>query len=175
MKAMRGIMCRHRQPPRQAMPLLRDDLFALLTAMGNNLRDVRDYALLLIGFAGGFRRSELVGLDKEDVELIAEGLVQLKTLQGRPMRARPPSRGPTRPWCPVQTLDDWLRQSNASSGTLFRRINRQGHMLERLSGEAVSLIIKARVAAAGLSPDWYSGHNLRAGSQLGSVLIKGFR
>jgi DNA invertase Pin-like site-specific DNA recombinase len=64
---MRGIMRRHRQPPRQAKPLLRDQLFDVLTKTGIELRDVRDRALLLIGFAGGFRRSELVGLDTEDI------------------------------------------------------------------------------------------------------------
>jgi integrase len=163
---MRGIMRRHRQPPRQAKPLLRDELFVVLGAMGNDLKDVRDRTLLLIGFAGGFRRSELVGLDSEDVEQVAQGLVvnlrRSKTDQCGIGRQVAIPFGHSE-WCPVQSLSEWLRLSKISAGALFRRVDRHGHMLERLCGEAVSLIIKARTAAAGLSPDEYSGHSLRAG------------
>lgn len=163
---MRGIMRRHRRPPRQVKPLLRDDLFAVLAAMGDDLRDIRDRALLLIGFAGGFRRSELVGLDREDVEVVAEGLVinlrRSKTDQcGEGRQVAIPLGSSI--WCPVVGLHDWLRRSGISSGALFRRIDRHGHLLERLSGEVVSLVIKTHAAAAGFSADGYSGHSLRAG------------
>ena len=72
---MRGIRREHGSAQRQAKPLLRDDLFAVLAATGDGLKDIRDRALLVIGFAGGFRRSELVGLDCADIERVREGLV----------------------------------------------------------------------------------------------------
>jgi integrase len=163
---MRGIMRRHRQPPRQAKPLLRDQLFDVLTKTGVELRDVRDRALLLVGFAGGFRRSELVGLDIEDIEGVAEGLVirlrQSKTDQCGFGREVAIPYGHTR-WCPVVALHEWLLVSGINSGALFRRIDRHDHLLTRLSGEAVSLIVKARLSAAGMSSEGYSGHSLRAG------------
>jgi site-specific recombinase XerD len=59
---------------RQAIPLIKEDLFVVLEAMGSGLKDVRDRALLLLGFAGGFRRSELIGLNCDDVTLVRQGL-----------------------------------------------------------------------------------------------------
>ena len=163
---MRGIMRRHKAPPRQAKPLLRDELFAVLAQTGTDLKDVRDRALLLVGFAGGFRRSELVGLDKEDIEMVKEGLVihlrRSKTDQCGTGRQVAIPFGRTR-WCAVAALSEWLHRSEIESGALFRRIDRHGHLLARLSGEAVSLVIRSWLAAAGMAVDGYSGHSLRAG------------
>ena len=111
---MRGIMRRHKVPPRQAKPLLRNELFALLAQTGTGLKDVRDRALLLVGFAGGFRRSELVGLDKEDIEMVKEGLVihlrRSKTDQCGTGRQVAIPFGRTR-WCAVAALSEWLLKS----------------------------------------------------------------
>jgi integrase len=159
-------MRRHKVPPRQAKPLLRDELFAVLAQTGTDLKDVRDRALLLVGFAGGFRRSELVGLDKEDIEMVKEGLVihlrRSKTDQCGTGRQVAIPFGRTR-WCAVAALSEWLHRSAIESGALFRHIDRHGHLLTRLSGEAISLIIRSWLAAAGMPSDGYSGHSLRAG------------
>ena len=67
-------------------------------------------------------------------------------------------------WCPVAALDAWLAASGITEGAIFRPVDRHGHVQPaRLSGEAVSLVVRERVAAAGLDPARYSGHSLRAG------------
>ncbi len=96
---------------RQATPLIKEDLFLVLEAMGSRLKDVRDRALLLLGFAGGFRRSELIGLNCDDAITVRQGLEVIirrsKTDQigaGRKIGI-PHGRGK---WCPVAALDEWL-------------------------------------------------------------------
>jgi integrase len=133
----------------------------------DSLKDVRDRALLLIGFAGGFRRSELVGLDYGDVQHVRQGIIvrlqRSKTDQLGAGRKIGIPYGRSR-HCPVKLLDQWLTRSGITEGRLFRGLNRHGHLLAgQLSGEAVSLIIKERAAAAGFDPSGYSGHSLRAG------------
>jgi integrase len=67
-------------------------------------------------------------------------------------------------WCPVSALQDWLLRSGIEEGPVFRSVDRHGRVaVAGLSGEAVSLVVKSRVAAIGLDPDDYSGHSLRAG------------
>jgi integrase len=152
---------------RQATPLIKDDLFVVLEAMGSGLKDVRDRALLLIGFAGGFRRTELIGLNCDDVVQVRQGLVvtlrRSKTDQngaGRKMGI-PHGRGR---WCPVVALEQWLTASGISEGALFRPVDRHHRIAaKRLSGEAVCLVVRERVQAAGIDPGNYSGHSLRAG------------
>jgi integrase len=158
---MRGIA------QREAKPLLKEDLFRVLDAMGDSVKDARDRALLLIGFAGGFRRSELVGLDCADIEHIRQGVVitlrRSKTDQEGAGRKIGIPHGRTR-HCPVVALDNWLSISGIDHGPVFRPVDRHGRMAaERLSGEAVSLIVKERVAAAGIDVSGFSGHSLRAG------------
>jgi len=150
-----------------AKPLVRDDLFKVLDGMGASLTDCRDRALLLLGFAGALRRSELVGLDVRDLATTPHGLVitlrRSKTDQlneGRQLGI-PHGRGLH---CPVKALEQWLATSAIVSGPLFRPINKGGSFSEkRLSGEAVSLIIKHRLAASGIDTSGFSGHSLRAG------------
>jgi len=147
--------------------LLRDDLLLVLDAMGNGLKDLRDRALLLIGFAGALRRSELVGLDVGDIEHVRQGIVltlrKSKTDQDGCGRKIGIPRGRTR-WCPCATLDGWLAGSGIGAGAVFRPVDRHGRIHSaRLSGEAVSLVVRERTAAAGLDPAPYSGHSLRAG------------
>ena len=72
---MRGIRRAHGAAQHQARPLLHEDLFVVLGAMGDRLKDLRDRALLLIGFAGGLRRSELVAIDFIEVERVREGII----------------------------------------------------------------------------------------------------
>jgi integrase len=161
LKRMRGVA------QREAKPLLKEDLFRVLDAMGDGVKDARDRALLLIGFAGGFRRSELVGLDLADIEHVRQGVVitlrRSKTDQEGAGRKIGIPHGRTR-HCPVVALDHWLSMSGIDQSSVFRPVDRHGRIAaEQLSGEAVSLIIKERVAAAGIDPSGFSGHSLRAG------------
>jgi integrase len=135
--------------------------------MEDRVKDMRDRALLLLGFAGGFRRSELVGLDRADIEHVRQGVIvnltRSKTDQEGAGRKVGIPLGRTR-HCPVAALDGWLRVAQIEDGPLLRPVNRHGHIhAERLSGEAVSLVVKERVASAGIEPSGYSGHSLRAG------------
>jgi len=152
---------------RQATPLIKEDLFVVLEAMGSGLKDVRDRALLLLGFAGGFRRSELIGLNFDDVVLVRQGLEvtlrRSKTDQNGAGRkiGIPHGRGQ---WCPVVALDQWRVASGITEGALFRPVDRHQRVgPKRLSGEAVCLVVRERVQAAGIDVGNYSGHSLRAG------------
>jgi integrase len=150
-----------------AKPLLRDDLLTVLEAMGGSLLDQRDRALLTLGFAGALRRSELVALTLADVSLDTDGI----EIRVRRSKTDPYGIGQT-VWiaagnmkhCPKLALGRWIPASGIETGPLFRRITANGNIAERsLSGEAVSLILRRRLVAAGLNPDGFSGHSLRAG------------
>ncbi|TPL76245.1 integrase [Mesorhizobium sp. B2-3-13] len=151
----------------EAKPLLRDDLFTVLERMGDDTKSIRDRALLLIGFAAGFRRSELVGLNVNDIEHVRQGIVVLlrrsKTDQEGNGRKIAIPFGRTR-WCPVVALDHWLSRATIDAGPIFRGVSRHGHISEqRLSAEAVALVLKERLLAADISPNGFSAHSLRAG------------
>lgn len=164
---MSGIKRNKGMAQREARALQRDDLFAALERMGERAIDLRDKALLLIGFAEAFRRSELVGFDCRDVEAAERGIIlhlrRSKTDQTGQGRKIAIPYGRTR-WCPVRHLTDWLAHAGIEQGPVFRSIDRHGNVApNRLSAEAVSTIVKKRVKAAGLSPARFSGHSLRAG------------
>jgi integrase len=165
---MRGIRRSFGTKQRQAAAILRDDLFAMLDRLGDQrLKDIRDRALLLIGFATAMRRSELASLDIEDIEFTAKGMMvtlrRSKTDQeGQGRRIAVPF-GRTR-HCPVTALKAWLTILDRSSGPIFVRINKHEQILDRrISGEAVSRVVKTRIAEAGYDPKSFSGHSLRAG------------
>ena len=164
---MRGIRRAHGASQRQAKPLLREDLFVVLAAMGDRPKDLRDRALLLSGFAGGLRRSELSAINCMDTERVREGIVltirRSKTDQDGVGRRIGIPFGRTI-HCPARALENWLRAARIEEGPVFRPVDRHGRvMVGRLSGEAVSLIVRERMAAAGFDPTGYSGHSLRAG------------
>lgn len=151
----------------QAKPLLREDLFLVLDAMGNTPRDHRNRALLLIGWAGGFRCAELIGLDRADIDEVREGLIltlrRSKTDQIAQGRKIGIPLGRTR-HCPVAALTAWCDVLADDTGPLFRPIDRHGNIsTDRLRSDAVSTILRDRVGEAGILPDGYSGHSLRAG------------
>jgi integrase len=164
---LRGTKRRNGRVHKEARPLLRDDLFAALDALGGGPKDIRDKALLLLGFAGGFKRSELVGINQADIEAVRQGIIvylrRSKTDQEGEGRKIGIPHGRTR-WCPVAALDQWLLRSGIVDGAVFRPIDRHGRIsAERLSGEAVSLVVKECAVKAGLDPARHSGHSLRAG------------
>jgi integrase len=166
-RVLRGIRRTYGKPQRQASAAITTDIQAMCEKLGNRLKDVRDRALLLIGFAGAFRRSELVSLAVDDVEFTGQGIVIIlrrsKTDQegvGRKI-AIPFARGR---FCPVLTLRSWLELSGIGAGPIFRPVDRHSRIAETaLSGDAVSMIVKERAASVHLDPAKYSGHSLRAG------------
>jgi len=164
---MRGLKRKHGRSQRQAKPLMRDDLFLVLDRLGTRLRDQRDRALLLLGFAGGFRRSELVALEQADIEATRQGLIvtirRSKTDQEGAGRRIGIPHGRSK-YCPVAAVEDWLAVSSITTGPLFRPITRHGYVAaKRLSGDAVSGLLRERLKLAGIDPKDFSGHSLRAG------------
>jgi integrase len=164
---LRGLRRKQGTAQKQAKPLLKDELFAILDSMGDSLKDVRDRALLLLGFAGGFRRSELVGLDVADIEIVRQGIIitlrHSKTDQEGIGRKIGIPHGRTQ-HCPVAAVATWLERSKVTQGAVFCPVTRYGHLQPvRLSGDAVSEVIRERLAAIGINPEGYSGHSLRAG------------
>lgn len=165
---MRGIRRLHGNPQRQAAPLVLKDLARVVRKLGRGLAESRDRALLLMGFWGALRRSELVTLQVADITVARSGLSVLirrsKTdPTGRGHRIRLPQQS-AKQLCPKRALLDWLAASAITSGPLFQGIDRHGRIkTRRLSGEAVSIIVKRRAHDAGLDPTRYSGHSLRAG------------
>jgi integrase len=144
-----------------------DVLRLMVDTLPASLIGVRDRALLLVGFAGAFRRSELVGLRLEDVRFTREGLVlrlrRSKTDQaGEGVDVAIPY-GSHPETCPVRALMAWIEDSGLTAGLLFRSVTRHGKTGEGLSGEAVAQIVKRTAEAAGQDPATFSGHSLRAG------------
>ena len=176
-----GIRRRHARPPEQKEAILPDDLIAMLATLPHDLRGLRDRAMLLIGFAGGLRRSEIVSLDhgKDDtpdaggwVEIMDDGA--LLTLRGKTgWREVEIARGSSDQTCPVHALAQWLHYARIDFGPIFVAVSRNGLKATgaRLSDKHVARLIKQTVEDAGLRPELskaerlalYSGHSLRAG------------
>lgn len=149
-------------------PALIRHIRLMVEHLPDSLLGARDRALLLIGFAGAMRRSELVGLDVSDVAVVEEGLTvairRSKTDQDQSGRKIGIPVGTNPDTCPVRALQTWLDVSGITEGALFRSVNRHGQVSGvRLSGQAVADIVKRSLRAAGKSSKRYAGHSLRAG------------
>ena len=153
--------------PRQARPVMVEDLRAMLAALPDDLHGLRDRALLLVGFAAGMRRSELVALDVADVAEEAEGLRvtirRSKTDQEGVGREVGIVRGRVPLTDPVAAVREWRAAAGISDGALFRSVDRGDRVGERLSDKGVARIVRAAAIRAGLDPERLSGHSLRAG------------
>ena len=154
----------------QKAALLPDHVTAILELMDDGLRDRRDRALLLLGWFGGFRRSELVGLEVGDLEDHPEGYVvhlrRSKTDQEGHGQVKAIPRLPEtdKTLCPVRALKAWLQAAALTGGPIFRGVDRWGKVSDKaLSGRAVANIVKRLADVAGLDPDRFAGHSLRAG------------
>ena len=135
-------------------PILINDLKLIIKAIDQD--KIRDKALILVGFAGGFRRSELVSLEYEDIEFVEEGVKifvkRSKTDQsGEGMTKGIPYFGNSE-FCPFKTLIKWIYENNIKTGKIFN-----------MSDKNVALIIKKYAGLAGLDSNKYSGHSLRSG------------
>jgi len=152
---------------RQAAPVTIGDLRRMIAHLPDTTAGRRDRSLLLVGFAGALRRSELVGIDVDDLAEREQGLLvtvrRSKSDQeaaGRQV-ALPFGRDPHT--CPVTALQSWLTTAPITTGAVFRSVDRHGRIGGRLSDRGVVLIIKRAAQRAGLDPAAYSGHSLRAG------------
>ncbi len=144
-----------------------DDIRAMVGTLDGSASGVRDRALLLLGFAGAFRRSELVALDAGDITVRKEGLAvtirRSKTDQEGQGRQVAVCYGSDPTTCPVRAVKAWLALVG-TDGPLFRAINKGGRIgTERLSDKAVALVVKRTAETAGLDPALYAGHSLRSG------------
>jgi integrase len=163
----RGIRRKHGRPQRRVAALGPDDLLSILGTFGDSVRDIRDAAILLVGFAGAFRRSELAGIDCDDIEISERGtLITIsrgKTDQESHGRLVPIPRMPGS-LCPVAALERWLRVARISEGPVFRPVTKGAKVQPiRISAESIASILKRRVQAIGRDAARYSGHSLRAG------------
>jgi len=152
--------------PRRMTPATAERVIAMAPIPDGNLTTLRDRALLLLGFAGAFRRSELVTLDVADIEEVAEGL-RVTIRRGKTDQEGHGSviaivRGELA--CPVAALQAWLEAAKIEGGPLFRSIRRGGHVqAQRLTDRSVANIVKAHAKRVGLDPTLFSGHSLRSG------------
>lgn len=155
-------------PAKPVDALLSEDIRRVVRAMPETLINARDKAIILIGFAGAFRRSEIVGLNVDDISYRDEGMMILlrksKTDQQGEGRWVGIPYGKSQDTCPVAALRHWLEVSGISEGAIFRGLDRHGNFVsDRLSIRSVGDIIKRAVKAAGFDPEKYSGHSLRSG------------
>jgi len=127
-----------------------------LHELEGNSKLIRDKAIILVGFSGGFRRSELVNIDYEDIEFVTEGvkifIKRSKTDQSGEGMIKAIPYFDNKSFCPVLALKYWIEYSEIKSGKLFD-----------ISDKSVSLIIKKYASLAGLDPNKYGGHSLRSG------------
>lgn len=149
-------------------PALTKHIREMVGHLPGTLLGVRDRALILLGFAGAMRRSELVGLDVTDVALGEDGLVVVirksKTDQVRAGRKIGIPFGTNPDTCPVRAVIAWIEEAEIEEGPLFRAVNRHGQVMDTaLSGRAVANVVKRRLVDAGMSARGYAAHSLRAG------------
>ncbi len=165
---MKGIRRMKGTAPAQKAPALTDDIRAMVDATDAGIIGARDRALILAGFAGAFRRSELVALNVEDCTFGKDGLTILlrrsKTDQHSAGRKIGIPYGSNPETCPVRVLQSWMELAGISTGPMFRSISRHGRVQAgRLSGIDVARIVKKLAKRAGLDPAKFAGHSLRAG------------
>jgi integrase len=176
-----GIRRRHARPPAQKEAIFADELLAMLGVLDMDLRGLRDRAILTLGFAGGLRRSEIVGLDcgpaqSEDgtgwIEILEEGIV-LRINGKTGWREVEIGRGSRSETCPVAVLQTWMRLGRIAHGPLFRRLasKNDGVAADRLTDKHVARLVQKCALKAGIRGDLtegerkraFGGHSLRAG------------
>lgn len=176
-----GIKRKHARPPLQKEAILAEDILAMVATLPFDLRGLRDRAILLLGYAGGLRRSEIVSLDvhKDDtpdsggwIDIMEQGaLLTLNAKTG--WREVEIGRGSKDQTCPVHALEQWLHFAKIDFGPIFVGTSRDGKRASktRLNDKHVARLIKRTVLDAGIRSDLpekdrlalFSGHSLRAG------------
>ena len=141
-------------------PILINDLKNIIKVIDESkekyIKKLRDKTLLLVGFSGGFRRTELVSIEYDDIEFVSEGVKifvkRSKTDQSGEGMVKAIPYFDNEEFCPVKNLNLWITQSNISAGKIFN-----------ISDKSVALIVKKYANLAGLDAAKYSGHSLRSG------------
>jgi site-specific recombinase XerD len=167
-ETLKGIRRVHGTEQAAKQPLFTGDLRRMVAVLPDGLIGARDRAILLLGFAGAFRRSELARLETREVRETQEGLVvrvsRSKTDQEARGREVAIPYGSDPATCPVRACRAWLAAAALQDGPLFRRIDRHAHLNSRpLHKDSIGQIVKRAALAAGLDPKLYAGHSLRAG------------
>jgi len=160
----------------KARPLLIDDLKKIVNKTKPDVIGTRNRALLLLGFSAALRRSEIAALDISDLEFVDEGLIvhirRSKTDQAAKGEtiAIPKLPDEAARFCAIRAVSNWLAVAAIDSGPLFRGLGRAGRNVffcdirpGRLNTKTINNIVKAMCKAAGINPDPYSAHSLRAG------------
>lgn len=155
---------RRGERPRKKAAAAADALHAMLATCDDSLLGVRDRALLAFGWAsGGRRRAEIAAARLEDLARLTDGSFAYTLPHSKTRQSGAQTSDPVRPVAGIaaQALSDWLDRAQICEGVIFRRVH--GNAVGKpLTGAAVALIVKRRVALAGLSGD-FSGHSLRSG------------
>ena len=175
-ETLSGIGRAHGKPVRPAAALTSVEVKRLIETCAEDLRGLRDRALLLTGFAGAFRRSELVGIDyhhlRFEVDAVVIHLPRSKADQeGKGVdvtlpRMRDAATGAVSETCPVRALESWLRKARIRRGAVFRAISVHGHLEAGLTARGVYTILRHRAGLAKLTvheSERLSPHGLRAG------------
>lgn len=170
-----GIRRAHGRPPAQKRALVADDVRRAVQAMPNTLAGLRDRALILVGFGGALRRSELVGLEIDAkgagparARFVAGGLeIHLDRSkadqEGKGAVVAIP-HGQSAATCAVRALQEWLKASGITEGPIFRPVNRWGQVSDKaMTPHAAALVVKAAAERIGLDPEAFAAHSLRAG------------
>jgi integrase len=165
-----GISRTHGRKQRRAKPLLIDNVKTIIDHnQGTRLADFRNRSIILLGFSGAFRRSELIALRYSDLEFVEEGvLVKLrksKTNQQGKYEAKPiPYASRDSKYCPVRRLAEWLQTAEIEHGSVYRRIRRNQQLGDAaLSGDGFYKLLRKLCKDAGLDTIDFSPHSLRAG------------
>ena len=153
-------------------PLLISHLKSIINVINEQqneeIKKFRDRSIILIGFGGGFRRTELISIDYEDLEFVPEGLKitirRSKTDQFGEGMIKGLPYFPNEIYCPVTSLKKWLEISKIKSGPIFRRFSKGSLLTEnRLTDQSVVLLMKKYLDLAGIENKNFAGHSLRAG------------
>ena len=175
-ETLSGIGRAHGKPVRPAAALTSVEVKRLIKTCTEDLRGMRDRALLLVGFAGAFRRSELVGIDFHHLRFETDAVVihlprskadqEGKGVDVTLPRMRVATTGAASETCPVRALEAWLRKAKIRRGPVFRAITAHGHLEASLTPRGVHTILRHRAALAKLTvhaSERLSPHGLRAG------------
>jgi len=167
-RTMRGIRRAKGIAPNGKAPILTPLLRQMVAALPDDVPGLRDKAILLIGFAGAFRRSEIVDLQVHDVQISDAGLIitlrRSKTDQEGASFTKGLPVGTTDATCPKYALEAWLQVAGITTGPIFRAVDRWGHVGNHaLSSLGVARAVKRALTAIEVDTANYSGHSLRAG------------